>query len=64
MWKTAKLDNVPWDVTFQTILDMKTLGADYNAADGVIRIHTPEKLKGQEEFKAERAETLTKQDSP
>ena len=37
---------------------MKTLGADYNAADGVIRIHTPEKLKGQEEFKAERAETL------
>ena len=37
---------------------MKTLGADYNAADGVIRIHTPEKLKGQEEFKAARAETL------
>ena len=55
---TAKMDNVPWDITFQTILDMKTLGADYNAADGVIRIHTPEKLKGQEEFKAERAETL------
>ncbi len=55
---TAKLDNVPWDVTFQTILDMKTLGADYNASDGVIRIHTPDKLKGQETFKAERAETL------
>ena len=55
---TAKLNNVPWDVTFQTILDMKTLGADYNAADGVIRIHTPEKLKGQEDFKAERAEAL------
>ena len=55
---TAKLDNVPWDVTFQTILDMKTLGADYNASDRVIRIHTPAKLKNQEEFKAERAETL------
>ena len=55
---TAKIDNVPWDVTFQTLLDMKTLGADYNAADGVIRVHTPERLKGQEEFKAERAETL------
>jgi type IV pilus assembly protein PilQ len=55
---TARLNNVPWDITLQTILDMKTLGADYNAADGVIRIHTPEKLKGQEEFKAERAETL------
>ena len=55
---TAKIDNVPWDVTFQTLLDMKTLGADYNAGDGVIRVHTPEKLKGQEEFKAERAESL------
>ena len=55
---TAKIDNVPWDVTFQTLLDMKTLGADYNAGDGVIRVHTPERLKGQEEFKAERAETL------
>ena len=55
---SAKIDNVPWDVTFQTLLDMKTLGADYNAADGVIRVHTPEKLKGQEEFKAERAESL------
>ena len=55
---TAKIDNVPWDVTFQTLLDMKTLGADYNAADGVIRVHTPDRLKGQEEFKAERAETL------
>jgi type IV pilus assembly protein PilQ len=55
---TAKIDNVPWDVTFQTLLDMKTLGADYNAGDSVIRVHTPERLKGQEEFKAERAETL------
>src|SRR5210317_848176 len=55
---SAKIDNVPWDVTFQTLLDMKTLGADYNAGDGVIRVHTPERLKGQEEFKAERAETL------
>src|SRR6056300_146295 len=55
---SAKIDNVPWDVTFQTLLDMKTLGADYNAADRVIRVHTPEKLKGQEEFKAERAESL------
>ena len=55
---SAEIDNVPWDVTFQTLLDMKTLGADYNAADGVIRVHTPEKLKGQEEFKAERAESL------
>ena len=25
---TAKIDQVPWDVAFQTLLDMKTLGAD------------------------------------
>ena len=56
----AKIDNIPWDVAFQTLLDMKTLGADIDAASGIIRIHTPEKLKGQETFKSERAESLKK----
>ena len=56
----AKIKNVPWDVAFQTLLDMKTLGADIDAPNGVIRVHTPDKLKGQETFKAERAETLKK----
>ena len=41
---TAKIDNVSWDTAFQTILDMKKLVADINATDGIIRVHTPEKL--------------------
>ena len=40
----AKINNVSWDIAFQTILDMKTLVADINAKDGIIRVHTPAKL--------------------
>tara|TARA_Y100001958_G_C21243335_1_gene572072 strand:- start:229 stop:1782 length:1554 start_codon:yes stop_codon:yes gene_type:complete len=57
---TAKLDNVGWDVAFQTLLDMKTLGADIDVARGIIRIHTPEKLTAQETLKSARAEVLKK----
>ena len=37
---------------------MKTLGSDINAENGIIRIHSPEKLQGQEAFKKERAQVL------
>ena len=57
---TAKLDNVGWDVAFQTLLDMKTLGADIDVARGIIRVHTPEKLTAQETLKSARAEVLKK----
>ena len=57
---TAKIDNVSWDTAFQTILDMKTLVADVNASDGIIRVHTPEKLTEQETAKSARAEVLKK----
>ena len=57
---TAKIDNVSWDTAFQTILDMKTLVADINAKDGIIRVHTPEKLTEQESAKSARAEVLKK----
>jgi|TARA_B100001964_G_scaffold227092_1_gene276664 type IV pilus assembly protein PilQ len=57
---TAKISNVSWDVAFQTLLDMKTLGADIDAANGIIRVHTPEKLTSQETFKSARAEVLKK----
>ena len=57
---TAKLENVAWDVAFQTILDMKTLGADVDVAKKVIRVHTPEKLTAQETLKSTRAEVLKK----
>ena len=57
---TAKLENVAWDVAFQTLLDMKTLGADVDVAKKVIRVHTPEKLNAQEILKSTRADVLKK----
>ena len=57
---TAKLQEVGWDVAFQTLLDMKTLGADIDVARGIIRVHTPEKLTAQETLKSARAEVLKK----
>jgi len=56
----AKIDNVGWDIAFQTLLDMKTLVADINAVDGIIRVHTPAKLTEQETAKTARAEVLKK----
>ena len=56
----AKIDNVGWDVAFQTLLDMKTLVADVDVANGIIRVHTPEKLTAQETAKSARAEVIKK----
>jgi len=56
----AKIDNIGWDVAFQTLLDMKTLVADINVADGIIRVHTPSRLTEQETAKSSRAEVLKK----
>jgi len=52
----AKIENVTWDIVFQTLLDMKTLVADVDAGNGIIRVHTPEKLTAQETAKSARAE--------
>lgn len=57
---TARLTDVGWDSAFQTLLDMKTLGADIDVARGIIRIHSPEKLTAQETLKSSRAEVLKK----
>ena len=57
---TAKIRDVSWEVAFKTLLDMKTLGADIDAKNGIIRVHTPEKLNQQEEFKSARSEVLKK----
>jgi len=56
----AKIENVGWDITFQTLLDMKNLVADVDALHGLIRVHTPEKLTAQETAKSGRAELLRK----
>ena len=55
-----KIENVPWDVAFKTILDMKTLAHHMDAPNSIIRVHTPDKLKLQEEFKAEQEEIKKK----
>ena len=39
---------------------MKTLVADVDAGNGIIRVHTPEKLTAQETAKSARAEVLKK----
>jgi type IV pilus assembly protein PilQ len=39
---------------------MKTLGADIDVANSIIRVHSPEKLTNQETFKSSRAEVLKK----
>ena len=56
----AKINNVGWDIAFQTLLDMKTLVADVDVVNGIIRVHTPEKLTAQETAKSARAEVLKK----
>ena len=56
----AKIENVGWDIAFQTLLDMKSLAADIDVANGIIRVHTPSKLTEQETTKSSRAEVLKK----
>jgi len=56
----ARIKNVPWDIAFQTLLDMRTLGADFDVRNRIIRVHTPEKLTSQETFKATRADAIKK----
>ena len=57
---TAEIRDVSWEIAFKTLLDMKTLGADIDAMNGIIRVHTPEKLNEQEEFKSTRSQVLKK----
>ena len=56
----AKIKNVGWDVTFQTLLNMKNLGSDIDVENGIIRVHSPENITSQESFNSSRAEALKK----
>jgi len=56
----AEIQYVTWEVAFKTLLDMKTLGHDIDAKNRIIRVHTPEKLSRQEDYKSARAEILKK----
>ena len=57
---SAELIDVPWDKAFQAILDMKNYASDIDVKSNMIRIHSPETLTAQENYKSERAEAVKK----
>ena len=57
---SAELIDVPWDKAFQAILDMKNYASDIDVKSNMIRIHSPENLTAQENYKSERAEAVKK----
>ena len=57
---SAELIDVPWDKAFQALLDMKNYASDIDVASNMIRIHSPENLTAQENYKSERAEAVKK----
>ncbi len=57
---SAELIDVPWDKAFQALLDMKNYASDVDVASNLIRIHSPENLTAQENYKSERASAVKK----
>ena len=57
---SAELIDVPWDKAFQALLDMKNYASDVDVASNLIRIHSPETLTQQENYKSERAQAVKK----
>ena len=57
---TAELIDVPWDKAFQALLDMKNYAADIDVNSNLIRIHAPETLTAQENYKSTRAAAVRK----
>ena len=57
---SAELIDVPWDKAFQALLDMKNYASDVDVASNLIRIHAPETLTAQENYKSERAQAVKK----
>ena len=57
---SAELVNVPWDIAFQALLDMKNYAADIDAEGNLIRVHLPSTLNEQETYKSGRADILKK----
>ena len=48
---SAELVDVPWDKALQALLDMKNYASDIDITSNLIRIHSPENLTSQEEYK-------------
>ena len=57
---SAELINVPWDKAFQALLDMKNFAADIDATGNLIRVHLPDTLTKQENYKSTRADIIKK----
>ena len=57
---SAELIDVPWDKAFQALLDMKNYASDIDVNSNLIRIHSPENLTAQENYKSERASAVKK----
>ena len=57
---SAELVDVPWDKALQALLDMKNYASDVDVASNLIRIHAPETLTAQENYKSERAQAVKK----
>ena len=55
---TAELVDVPWDKAFQALLDMKNYASDIDVNSNLIRIHSPETLTQQENYKSDRASAV------
>ena len=57
---SAELIDVPWDKALQALLDMKNYASDVDVASNLIRIHAPETLTAQENYKSQRAQAVKK----
>ena len=57
---SAELIDVPWDKAFQALLDMKNYASDIDVSSNLIRVHSPENLTSQDNYKSERAQAVKK----
>ena len=48
---SAELIDVPWDKAFQALLDMKNFASDIDVNSNLIRVHSPDTLTSQENYK-------------
>ena len=55
---SAELVDVPWDKAFQALLDMKNYASDIDVNSNLIRVHSPDTLTSQENYKSDRAQAV------
>ena len=55
---SAELVDVPWDKAFQALLDMKNYASDIDVGSNLIRVHSPDTLTAQENYKSDRAQAV------